>query len=85
LRREGWHEATAWNGRRLIPARREVGVLLTRRIGMVQKEIAAGRANEALSHGPATPPGRERIRTTWDEPSLETPPGTRDVYEKIAS
>jgi hypothetical protein len=52
---------------------------------MVQKEIAAGRANEALSHGPATPPGRERIRTTWDEPSLETPPGTRDVYEKIAS
>ena len=79
------HEATISDRRRLIPARGEVRMSLTRKIRMTRKRIAAHKANGALRHGAATPPGRARIRTVRDEPSLETPPGTHDVYEKIAT
>jgi hypothetical protein len=52
---------------------------------MTQTKIAAHQTNGKLSNGPSTAPDRERIRTTRDEPSRETPPGTHDVYEKRAS
>ena len=82
---DAWHEATVSGRRRLIPTRWEVGMARRGKIRMTRKRIAARKANGALRHDPAIPPGRARIRTVREEPSRKTPPGTRDVYEKIAS
>jgi len=79
------NEATPWDRGRLIPTRGEVRMSLTREIKMTRKKIAAPKANGKLSHSPATPEGRARIRTVRDEPSVETMPGTHDVYEKRAT